>query len=176
MPLSNDVRLTLKAKPLFPDKCVVCHGTPETSWPILTNKANLLISVLLPILFLFGFRRTKVPICRDCKFKFGMSRTLRLIALLVLPLALIALCWGFLVEMPRLQKRLVTAVIAIIGVIPALLWQVLHPMAIDVSFDSEGKDYEFKDLNYAKEFADLNYAEVVSVSFEEPEPSEEVPV
>jgi hypothetical protein len=172
MPLSNDVVLSLKAEPIFPDKCVVCKQTPDTYWPILSNRTNLLFTFLLPVLFLFGFKKTKVPICKSCKKAFVFNRTLRLIITLALPIILVAIFWNALDDMSRLQRRLVIIIGGVLSVIPAVIWQAFNPPAVDVSFYDDNKEYEFKDLEYAVEFAELNYHEVVRVSFEQEATSE----
>ncbi|QYK53119.1 MAG: hypothetical protein KF824_12790 [Fimbriimonadaceae bacterium] len=172
MPLSNDVVLSLKAVPIFPDKCVVCKQTPDTYWSILSNRTNLLFTFLLPVLFLFGFKKTKVPICKSCKKVFVVNRTLRFIITLAFPIILVAIFWNALDDMTRLQRRLVILIGGVMSVIPAIVWQVFNPPAVDVSFYDDNKEYEFKNLEYAVEFAELNYQEVVKVSFEQEAPSE----
>ncbi len=53
-------------------------------------------------------------------------------------------------------KRWIATGIAMLCLLPLIVWETIFPTPIDLTAFSESVDYEFRDADYAAEFASLN--------------------
>jgi hypothetical protein len=66
--------------------------------------------------------------------------------------------------MPDRMRRLIVAGLALVCLLPYLLWKVLLPGAIDLTVTKTAVTYEFRSAEYAIEFATLNDKSLQDVS------------
>src|ERR1700753_1886596 len=91
MPLSTDLTLPKEQKPIFPDKCIVCHAKPDSTIKIAQNSQNPWLGFFAPIVMLFGWSRVEIPMSRRCKTRFLFQRWGR--QLICWALVLIVIWW-----------------------------------------------------------------------------------
>lgn len=156
MGLSTDVTLAKSIRPLFPDKCIVCHAKPDSTIRIVQNSQNPILSFFLPILMLFGWSTVEIPICKSCKFRFRIQRWGRNVVCMLLVILLIWLLMPYFSSWPRGVKRLVVCALALLGLTPYIFAEVLWPRIFDTTARKDEVDYEFSSPEYAAEFAELN--------------------
>src|SRR3954469_24881078 len=74
MKLSTELTLPRDYVPKFPAKCIVCHGTPDSSVKIAHNSQNPVLTFLIPLLWIFGWSRVEIPICKACQPRYWLQR------------------------------------------------------------------------------------------------------
>jgi hypothetical protein len=171
MPISTDVTLPNHVKPVFPDKCIVCLSKPDSTTKIAQNSQNWLLNAIFlpmfaPILVFFGWSRVEAPICRGCKWRFGLQRWGRRLIGLTL---VIAAAWWFLPDFAawsplfrrRFFKRLARLAWATLFAVPYVLVEVFRPRIFTTDAHGDKVDYKFASAEYAAEFQALNAANVV---------------
>jgi hypothetical protein len=158
MPLSTNIKLPKSVVPIFPDRCVACgFEHPGGFYRASTNAVGWWSFTF----WSFGAKfSADVPACGTCSTQL---RTQRLVRLAVLS-AFVAV--GLIVGFTLLEryhgpfKRWLVTGIAIVAVLPVLLWETLFPPPIDLTAYSETVSYEFRNATYGEEFAELNGVEV----------------
>ena len=153
----TDITLPSVVKPRFPRKCVVCCSIPDSSTKITQNSTNAWLGYIFPFLFLFGWSRVEIPICRSCKPRFYAQRWSRVI-----------LCWllvavAYFYGMPLLsdwsrlgQKAAILGVVAV-AMLPYILFEIFWPRYFDTTASGDDVTYMFASDIYACEFAVLNF-------------------
>jgi hypothetical protein len=152
--MSTDVNLPKSVLPTFPDRCVACGVEhPEDSYRVGTNA----IGWWTLASWSFGQRfSVEVPSCGPCRAGMQRQRWARLAVNMAC--AIVGVGVGFSVlrwYAGPLKKWLVMAV-ALVCLLPVVLWETLFPRPLDMTAFSETVDYEFRDATYAQEFAKLN--------------------
>ncbi|WP_234952724.1 hypothetical protein [Rhodopirellula baltica] len=166
MALSTDVRLPKRIKPVFPDRCVVCHCLPTSTAKINTNAQNPLAVFLMPILYLFGWSRVEFPLCSACEPRFYFQRWGRtVVCWLVVGVAVFAAMPHF-EEWNRLTRKFAVGGLALIALVPYIAFELFVPRSFDVTSGNASTDYEFASEEYAVEFFALNKAENPSAKIE----------
>lgn len=155
MPLSTDITLAKRVKPVFPDKCIVCHLKPDSTTRIAQNSQNPILAFFLPVLLVFGWSRVEVPICRACKPRFRLQRWGREIVCWTLVIVLIWWLMPYFKEWSGLTRKLAVAGLALLGLSPYLFAEVFWPRIFDTTVRGDKIDYEFASSDYAAEFEAL---------------------
>lgn len=158
---STDVTLPRDYRPVFPDKCIVCHNSPDSTIGIARNAQNPFVVFFVPILMLFGWSRVEIPICKRCKFRFRLQRWGRELTGWLLMLVACSFIWPYFRTWPSLTRKIVVAALVIVVVSPHFLIEVFWPRIFDTTADSDSIDYEFASEEYADEFAVLNIEHVL---------------
>jgi hypothetical protein len=154
MPISMDINLPKSLTPKFPDRCVACGtGQPGHTFRAGTNA----IGWWTVVFWWFGARfQADVPACDVCRRQMVRQKWIRIVVNAVFIFV------GVLIAMSLLQwyrgpfKKLLVMVVALICLIPLMLWETFFPKPFDMTAYSETVDYEFQNADYAAEFAVLN--------------------
>jgi hypothetical protein len=161
MQLSTEVTLPKNYAPKFPAKCIVCHGTPDSTVKIAHNSQNALLTFLIPILWMFGWSRVEIPICKECKPRYRLQRWTREL-----------ICWAIIIggfifiaphfkDWPRLTRNIVVLALVFCGVAIWALAEVIWLRIFDTTARSDSIDYEFASPHYAAEFHELNQTHIL---------------
>jgi len=166
MQLSTEVTLPRDYAPKFPAKCIVCHGTPDSTVKIAHNSQNTFLTFLIPFLWIFGWSRVEIPICKVCKPRYLLQRWFRELICWVLMIGAFILITPHFKGWPRLTRHIV--VLAIVFVVVAIwaLAEVIWPRIFDTTARRDSIDYEFASPHYASEFHELNQSQVLKSDFE----------
>jgi len=164
MNLSTDITLPKDYAPKFPNKCIVCHNLPDSTVKISHNSQNPILVFFLPILWIFGWSRVEVPICRKCKPRYRLQRWVREFVCWIVIFVAISLIFPHFKTWPPLTRRIAVGVLVLLTISPYLLVEVFWPRIFDTTARKESVDYEFASVKYAAEFAALNEAHVLEVS------------
>lgn len=156
MPLATEVTLPKGVKPVFPDKCIVCHAKPDSSTKIAQNSQNWILAFFLPIMLLFGWSRVELPICQKCKGTFRLQRWGRQLLGAVLIFVAIWLIMPHFKGWQPLVRKIAVAGLALLGLSPFILAEVFWPRVFDTTAQGDKVDYEFASEEYALEFFRLN--------------------
>ena len=161
MQLSSEVTLPKDYVPKFPAKCIVCHGAPDSDVKIAHNSQNPFLTFFIPVLWMFGWSRVEVPICKACKPRYRVQRWGRELICWALIIACFLLIAPHFKSWPRLTRNIV--VLALVFAVIALwaLAEVVWPRIFDTTARAESIDYEFASPHYAAEFYELNEAQVL---------------
>jgi len=147
--------------PVFPNKCIVCHQIPNSSLNIAHNSQNPILVFFIPLLWIFGWSRVEIPICKKCKPRYRLQRWGRLfITCALIAVALWLIIPHFKVWSPFLRK-VVVGVLVLLAISPYVLAEVIWPPFFDTTARSDSIDYEFASPEYAAEFHNLNAAHVL---------------
>jgi len=154
MPISTDVNLPKSQLPFFPDRCVACGAdAPDASYRVGTNA----IGWWTLAFWSFGRRfRVDVPACDSCRDRMCRAWWLRLAVNAVVVAIGVGLALYLLRWYQGPFKRWFALGIALICLLPVILWEVFFPRPIDLTAYADTVDYEFRDPEYAEEFAELN--------------------
>lgn len=145
MPASaTTVTLPKYVVPEFPDECIVCHETPDSTTKITQNSMHWWLVVFMPILLLFGWSRVEVPICRSCKPRFYMQRWGRTLLCWAIVFAVISLAWPYFEGWSRLTKKLAILGLALVALVPYGVLEVFWPRSFDTTASGDKVDYEFR--------------------------------
>jgi hypothetical protein len=127
---------------------------------------NPLAAALVPFLWMFGWSRVEVPICKACKARFRFQRWSREI-----------ICWALIIVTVYLLaphfKSWSRSTLYIVGLgalfAVVAIWalaEVIWPRIFDTTARKDSIDYEFASPHYATEFYKLNQAQVLKSDFE----------
>jgi hypothetical protein len=166
MALSTDITLPRRITPVFPDVCIACQSTPDSSTKITQNSQHWLISFFLPILHLFGWSRVEIPICRRCKPRFYFQRWGRTAICWAIAIGVIAIAWPYFNEWDRLTKKIAIAGIGILAIAPYIAFEVLWPRLFDTTAEGDKVTYEFASEEYAKLFYLMNDEHILESDIE----------
>lgn len=156
MPLSIDITLPRAFEAVFPEKCIICHGPPDSKIGISTTSGSAFASFFLPFLSLIGRTKTAVPICKGCRLRFRFQRWGRKIACL----AFIVIALFFIMPLfdgwTRLPKKAAVLGLCLATLVPWFAFEVFWPRVIETTVDGDELQYEFASEEYAQEFQYLN--------------------
>jgi hypothetical protein len=173
MALATEITLPAGVEPQFPPLCVVCNQTPDAKIKIAHNSQNPLLSFFVPILFLFGWSTVTVPICRGCKPRFRFQRWGRQLITIVLVFAAIWLIYPQFKGWSPFARKVVVGLLAILAIMPYILFEVFWPKFFDTTAGKSSIDYEFADSDYAVAFHRLNAEHVLKSDVQLYDPSED---
>jgi hypothetical protein len=164
MALSTDVNLPKSHKARFPDKCAICgRPSPESTVRLITGS----IGWWTWLLWHFGKPFTvRAPACTFCGWRLQLQRLADL--LVTIGLLFVAL-WVVLPlvsqHLPRRARKWIAMGLAMVCILPQIIWRTLSPHPIDITCFADSVNYEFRDEHIAQEFAELNQdAEWVKIS------------
>lgn len=166
MSLSTEVTLPKNHPPKFPNKCIVCHCAPDSTVKIAHNSQNPILTFFLPIIWLFGWSRIEIPICRKCKPRYRIQRWGREIACVVLIIIAIWCIMPLLKDWPRLTRKIVGGVLVLLAISPYIFAEVFWPRIFETTARKDSVDYEFASADYAAEFHALNAEHVIKSEVE----------
>jgi hypothetical protein len=159
MELSHDVVLAADCEVEWPAECPVCGAaSPRNLLPVSGTRSTI-AAFFLPILHLFQSRaKYEVPTCDACRGAELRSRWLRLLVLLALVGAGVAVAspWANGLTDSRFLRRLIVFGVAIVAMAPLIVWQVWAPPAVDVTLGRKSVTFEFRREAYANAFAARN--------------------
>jgi len=166
MPLSTDVKLPKSHPPVFPDRCVVCGANhPDATYRAGTNA----IGWWTLAFWSFGQRFTvEVPACEPCCGRMRRQRWVQLAVNAAVAVAGVAVAMSLLQWYRGPFKRWLVLGIALVCLLPVILWETFFPRPFDMTAFSDTMDYEFRDSAYAEEFAALNDLTAEDSSHAEP--------
>lgn len=148
---SHDVSLPLTQQPVVSPECVVC-GYERPNGAITVSGGSP------------PFRKPKVtvhfPACAACATDVTAARRWRFAIAIVVAVGVLLLVRSRLHDASRLTRRLATTACAFLAVLPVALWQLLHPIALEVSFGRKRITYSFACEAYARDFAARNHTSV----------------
>lgn len=152
---STDINLPRTHKAKFPDRCVVC-GTPgpDSNVTLITGS----IGWWTWLLWWFGSPCiVRAPACNHCSWRLHAGRFLSLVVTIVIVIASIWLIWPHFADaVPRAMKKWAMMGLAIVCLLPQIIYEVVYPKPFDITAFSNSVDYEFADEEFAFEFAALN--------------------
>lgn len=166
MALSTDITLPSRVTPVFPDVCIVCHASPDSSTKITQNSHHWLASFFLSLLHLFGWSRTEIPICRACKTRFYFQRWGRTAICWVIVIGVVAVAWPYFNAWGRLTKKVAIAGVGILAIAPYIAFEIFWPRLFDTTAEGDKLTYEFASDEYAKLFYLLNHEHIVESDIE----------
>lgn len=159
MATSTDVSIPKRLDPVFPDLCVVCECTPDSTAKINTNSQNPLTVFFFPILYAFGWSRVEFPICQDCKPRFYFQRWGRTTVCWTILILAVFLLMPYFDDWDRLTRRIAVGAIALLVCLPYFIFEVFVPRSFDVTSGNAATSYEFASRRYGIEFYGKNSAE-----------------
>lgn len=165
MPFSIDVTLPKLVEPKFPAMCVVCLDEPDSTTKVVKNSQNWVASFFMPILLVFGWSRTELPICRSCKPRFYFQRWGRTTVCWGILIAAVMFAWPYFENWNPLTRKLVVLGVAILAAAPYLALEVFWPRCFDMTAQGGKVTYEFRSAYYALEFYQVNRRYVLSSDF-----------
>ena len=154
MPVSTDVNLPKSLAPVFPNRCVACGADqPESTYRTGTSA----IGWWTLAFWSFGPRFTaEVPACTTCRVRMRNLRWLQLAVNIVFAFAGVGAAFYLLQWYQGPFKRWLVLGIALIALMPVILWETFFPRPFAMTAYAKTVDYEFRDGDYAYEFAALN--------------------
>lgn len=153
---STDVNLPRKHKAKFPDRCVVCgHPAPEATATLITGTLGWWTWTL----WCFGSACTvRAPACNHCGWRLHAGRFLSLAITIAIAAAAIWFIWPLFADaVPRSLRKFAMMGLALVCILPQIIYEVAYPKPFDITAYSDSVDYEFADEEYAIEFAALNH-------------------
>lgn len=154
MAISIDFNLPKDHPARFPDRCVECgRERPDGVYRASTHAIGW-----WTWLFWSRGRRFEVdvPACTGCSARLRRQRWGRFAVGLVVTIVGVSLAMYLLGTFTSPLRKWLAMGIALLCLLPVVLWESLVPLAIDLTAYSETIDYEFRDAAYAYEFAALN--------------------
>lgn len=154
MPMSTDIKLDRKCRPLWPARCVCCGADhPNHTTRLWTFAIGWWTIVLLT----WGvIHVVRVPACKSCARRMHRTRALQLLLTTAIAAAGVALAIWILGSYAGPFRKWLAVGIVIVFMSPYILWGVFFPPAFDMTCFAKTVDYEFEDEAYAYEFAELN--------------------
>jgi len=152
---SIDVNLPRSHAARFPDRCVVCDcPAPDAHVRIITGS----IGWWTWLLWWFGKAFVvKAPACTRCAWRIHGLRLASLLATIGAAVAALWFIWPhFKDSIPRHLQKWAMMVLAVICLLPQVIFEVLFAAPFDVTAYAESVDYEFTSQSYAEDFAKLN--------------------
>ena len=161
MQLSSEVTLPKDYVPKFPAKCIVCHGAPDSAVKIAHNSQNAFLTFFIPLLWIFGWSRVEVPICKACKPRYRLQRWGREVICLALVIAAFLFIQPHFKSWSRVTRNIVILVVGFATISIWALAEVIWHRIFDTTARTDSIDYEFASPHYAAEFYELNEAQVL---------------
>lgn len=151
-----NVNLPRSFEATFPQRCVVCErDNPGSSARIVTS------SVGWWSLFTWWWGKpfaVKAPACSFCAWKLQWLRFVSLVVMLVTVTLALWFVWPAVQgAIPRALQKMAMMGIALLCLLPQVLFEVFYARPFDVTAFEESVDYEFTSKRYAADFAVLNY-------------------
>jgi hypothetical protein len=166
MALATDITLPKHVTPVFPDLCIVCHSRPDSTTKITKNSQHWLATFFAPILSVFGWSRTEIPICRWCKPRFYFQRWGRTLLCMAILMAAITIAWPYFDNWGRLTKKIAIAGFALIAMAPYVAFEILWPRSFNIAAEGSNVTYEFASKSYAIQFYQLNREHILKSDIE----------
>lgn len=162
MPFSTEVTLAKAHTPVFPNRCVVCDRVPDSKAWVAHHRIGFLWVILVPMLWLFSWKRTSIPICRGCKSKFYGQRIGRFLITITIAAVIFVLIHPYLSDIKPPFGKLIAAAIMLVGLSPYLIYLVVKPPYFDLGASGDVIEYEFASAKYAARFQKLNSDHVIA--------------
>lgn len=155
MATSTDVNLPRSHEARFPDRCVVCNSDAPTS------HVRLMTGTLGWWTWLLWFWGkpfvAKAPACAACAWRLHALRFISLVVTIAITVAALWFIWPSLKDsVPQGLRKWAMMGLALLCVLPQILFEVFYAKPFDITAFSDSVDYEFKSKDYALEFATLN--------------------
>lgn len=162
------VTLDRSQPPRFPRRCLVCGEDPDSHLDLLQNSQSVWLILLFPPLYLLGWSRVRVPVCRGCQAQFLFQRWGRwVVCILLIIVALAFVGPWFRSWSPGIARRLVTLLVVVLLLTPYWLFEVFCPAIFSTQASYRQVGYDFADEDYAQAFALLNRETYLSSDFDE---------
>ena len=162
MPRAATIQLPIGMKPAFPDRCVVCSAShPSSSARVITIDA-----LLSPLFGTAEWFPRQVPCCKECRYRFYFVRIGRAIRTIVIGVVWLFFGLFYLLQQLHLSGvacGLITLGGISISLFTVTIWELLHPLALEVEVSRGNAIYSFRDHDLALAFASLNDAAEQSV-------------
>ncbi len=154
MPVSTDVNLPKGHPPVFPDRCVACGADhPGGTYRASTNA----IGWWTLAFWSFGRRFTvEVPACAPCRARMRRQRWVQFVVNVTVIVIGVSVAISLLHSYHGPLKKWLVLGIALLCLLPVVLWETFFPRPFDMTAFTNTVDYEFRDAAYAEEFAMLN--------------------
>lgn len=155
MAQSTDINLPRKHKARFPDRCVVCNcESPPSKSRVITGSQGWWTWVT----WWWGMPFTvKVPTCHGCGWRFQARRLVGVLITCAVIAAVLVWGWPLMQDVvPKGLKRWTVLGLAIVCLLPFILFEIFFAPAFQITAYSGSVDYEFADWDYAYDFALLN--------------------
>ena len=155
MPLSTDVNLPKAHNARFPNRCVVCGcADPGSTVRLITGS----IGWWTWLLWMFGNPfSVKAPACTWCGLRLHLNRLVSLLITLGLIAVAFVYLWPLVSdEFPRLARKWIMMGMALLCLVPQVIYELFFPHPFDITAHANSVDYEFGDAVMAYEFAKLN--------------------
>jgi hypothetical protein len=154
MALSTDVTLPRTHTPVFPDRCVACGmPCPEGFVRVATHS----IGWWTIVFWTHGARfSVEVPACEPCRRQMIRQRWIRSAADVAFAAVGVGIAIYVLGSLRNPLRRWLGLGIALLCMLPWIVWEFVFPRPIDLTSYAHTVAYEFRDEDYAQEFAELN--------------------
>jgi hypothetical protein len=163
---STDINLPRSHVATFPDRCVVCGGAgPGSHVRLITGS----IGWWTWLFWWWGKPFiVKAPACTGCAWKLHGLRMLSLVVTVAIIAAALWLVWPNIKDgIPRGLQRWAMLALALLCLLPQIIFEVFYARPFDITAFSDSVDYEFTSIDYAIEFATYNHdAEWVKIDGE----------
>lgn len=152
---STDINLPRAHEARFPNRCVVCsHDNPASHVKLVTGTLGWWTWLLWcwgkPFI-------VQAPACRGCAWKLQAWRFINLFMTIAIALVAVWLVWPYFKDsVPRSLHALAMMGLALVCLLPQIVFEVFFARPFDVTAYSESVDYEFTSEDYAIDFAMLN--------------------
>src|SRR5262245_26372959 len=165
MAVSCDINLPKSHVPKFPNRCVVCDcGSPRSKVRIVTTSSSW--RTWLWWWWIGKPFVVKAPACSWCGWKLHWLRLLSWLAIIAIIFPLVWYIWPhFKDSVPRALRKWALMGLAVICLIPQMIFEVFFARPFDVVAYADSVDYQFTSQDYAIDFAMLNaHADWVKVN------------
>jgi hypothetical protein len=154
MSVSTDINLPKGHLPVFPDRCVACGADhPLGVYRTSTNA----IGWWTLAFWSFGRRFTvEVPACEPCRNRMRRQRWVQFTVDAIVIVIGVSAAMSLLQSYHGPFKKWLILGIALLCLLPVVLWETFFPRPFDMTAFTDTVDYEFRDAAYAQEFALLN--------------------
>jgi hypothetical protein len=152
--MSTDINLPKSVRPAFPDRCTACGVEhPGGFYRAVTHA----IGWWTLAFWSFGPRFSiDVPACQPCCGRMRRQRWIRLAVNTAFILIGVGIGFSLFRGYRGPLKKWLILPVALVCLLPVMVWETLFPRPIDLTAYSTTVDYEFRDMVYAQEFAALN--------------------
>ncbi len=159
MAWSSDVVVSRDRKPVFPDRCVVCAaGTPGDTVRLKESAIRFWAFLGVWLWFWAAMDRVVIeaPACPPCSRDFRRERRWRSIVETLYFIVAFACAAFLLTSYEGVMKKTLIYWLAIVLVLPAIVWHMRNPLPFDITVTRRNVTYEFADPAYVSEFEKLN--------------------
>lgn len=164
MGLATSVSLHKDARPVFPDRCVVCAATGPTARVRFRGLgAGGALSLFVPGFWIFTKSRVyEAPACAGCKGRFVRQRWLRIVLTWVLVLVAVGLVYPYVSHFAFVPRRLAAAALALVVLAPWIVFEVFFPRYLDITVHADRVELDFASRPVAVAFREANEGAVVA--------------